>query len=137
FGLGIAWSGVALMNHYRAQMIATALPFTLDGQVLGATIAISILAALLISIVPIVHTLRANLMGLIHRSSRGASGSAGVRALSSVLIIGQVAIALVLLTGAGLLIHAFINAIAVEPGFDPKDVITGRVAVPQAHRASD
>jgi hypothetical protein len=117
-------------------MMPTALPFTLDGRVLGFTIAISVGAALLISVVPIVHILRANLMQLVHRSSRGASGSAGVRALSSILIIGQVAFTLMLLTGAGLLIHSFMNAIAVDPGFDPNGVVAGRVAIPQAHRAS-
>jgi predicted permease len=135
-GLGLAWSAVFAMNHYRALMMPTALPFTLDGRVLGFTIAISVGAALLISVVPIVHILRANLMQLVHRSSRGASGSAGVRALSSVLIIGQVAFTLMLLTGAGLLIHSFMNAIAVDPGFDPNGVVAGRVAIPQAHRAS-
>jgi predicted permease len=136
-GLGLAWGAVAAMNHYRANMMDAILPFTLDGRVLGFTILISLGAALLISVVPIVHILRANLMGLIHRSSRGASGSAGVRALSSVLIVAQVAIALVLLAGAGLLIHSFVNALAVDPGFDPKGVVTGRIAIPAAHRSSE
>jgi predicted permease len=137
-GLGIAWAAVTAMNHYRAEMMPEVLPFVLDGRVLGFTITISVLAALLMSIVPIVHTLRANLMEMIHRgNSRGASGSAGVRALSSVLIVGQVAFALMLLTGAGLLIHSFVKAIAVEPGFEPAGIVTGRIALPQAHRASD
>ena len=136
-GVGVAWLGVSAANHYRAEMMAQALPFTLDGRVLAFTIGISVVAALFISLVPIMHILRTNLMGLIHRSSRGASGSAGVRTLSSGLIIGQVAIALVLLTGAGLLIQSFMKAIAVNPGFDPRGVVTGRIAIPLAHRASD
>jgi putative ABC transport system permease protein len=136
-GLGIAWSAVAAMNHYRADMMAEALPFTLDGRVLAFTVGVSVLAALLISFVPIIHVVRANLMELIHRSSRGSSGSAGVRALSSILIVGQVAVALMLLAGAGLLIHSFIRAIAVDPGFDPRGVITGRIAIPQPLRATD
>ena len=136
-GLGIAWSAVGAMNHYRAEMMATTLPFAVDARVLGFTVGVSVLAALLMSIVPIVHVLRANLMELIHGNSRGASGSAGVRALSSCLIVGQVAVAIVLLTGAGLLIHSFMKAISVEPGFEPNGVITGRIAIPQAHRAAD
>lgn len=137
FGLVIAGLALSAMNHYRAEMLPYALPFTLDGHVLGFTVATSVLAALGISIVPIVHVVRANLVELIQRNSRGASGSAGVRSLSSVLIVGQVAIALVLLTGAGLLIHSFIRAIHVDPGFEPNGVITGRIAIPQSHRASD
>ena len=136
-GIGLAWAGVRVLNHYRAEMMAQALPFTLDGRVLAFTAVVSVVAALLIGALPIVHILRTNLMGMIHRSSRGASGGAGVRALSSTLIIGQVAIALMLLTGAGLLIHSFWNAIAINPGFDPRGVVTGRIAIPLAHRISD
>ena len=136
-GLGVARGGVGALNHYRENLMAAFPPFTLDGRVLGFTVLISLGAALLISLAPIVHILRSNLIECIHRSSRGASGNAGVRALSSTLIIAQVAIALVLLTGAGLLIHSFIKAIAVDPGFDPNGVVVGRIAIPPAHRASD
>lgn len=136
-GMGIAWPALAALNHYRAQLTADELPFTLDGRVLAFTIAVSVLVALLIGAIPIVHVLRANLMEMIRRSSRGASGGAGVRALSGSLIVGQVAVAFVLLAGAGLLIHSFIRAISVEPGFDSSGVICGRIAIPSAHRDSD
>jgi predicted permease len=136
-GLGVAWGALGVFNHYRAQLMPDALPFVLDRDVLAFTIGVSAVAALLISLVPIVHILRANLMGIIHRSSRGSSTSAGVRTLSSVLIVGQVAIALVLLTAAGLLIHSFVKAIAIDPGFEPGGVVVGRVAIPLAHRRDD
>jgi putative ABC transport system permease protein len=136
-GLGVARAGVGILNYYRAEMMAQALPFTLDGRMLAFTAVVSVSAALLIGALPIVHILRTNLVAVIHRSSRGASGGAGVRALSSLLIIGQVALALMLLTGAGLLIHSFMKAIAINPGFDPRGVVTGRMAIPLAHRSSD
>jgi len=136
-GIGIAWVAVWAMNLYREEMMAASLPFTLDAGVLGVTIAVSAFVALLISALPIVHVFRSNLNELIQRSSRGASGARGVRTLSSALIVGQVAFAIVLLTGAGLLIHAFIRATAVDPGFDPRGVITGRIAIPLPHRSSD
>lgn len=136
-GIGVAWAAVRVLNLYRAQFMAEALPFTLDARVLGATIAVSGLVALLMSALPIVHILRSNLSELIHRSSRSASGARGVRTLSSILIVGQVAVAIVLLSGAGLLIHAFLRATAVDPGFDPRGVATGRIAIPLAHRSSD
>lgn len=136
-GLGVAWALVRGMNLYRQEMMAAALPFTLDGRVLGVTIAVSVGMALIIGALPIVHLLRSNLMELIHRSSRSSSGARGVRTLSSFLIIGQVAVAIILLTGAGLLIHSFVRAMAVDPGFDPRGVVTGRIAIPLAHRGSD
>jgi ABC-type antimicrobial peptide transport system permease subunit len=51
------------------------------------------------------------------------------------LIVGQVAAALMLLCGAGLLIHSFMKAIAVNPGFDPRGGVVGRLAVPRAYVA--
>jgi putative ABC transport system permease protein len=50
--------------------------------------------------------------------------------------MAQVAVALVLLTGAGLLIQSFARALSVDVGFNPKGVVTGSVALPQAHRAT-
>jgi hypothetical protein len=58
-----------------------------------------------------IHGLRTNLAAVIQSSSRSTSSSRGVRALSGVLVIGQVAVALMLLTGAGLLIHSFAEAL--------------------------
>jgi predicted permease len=136
-GLGVAWSALQAMNHYREKLMAQSLPFALDGHVLAFTVGVAAAAALLISIIPIVHVIRANLAELIQRDSRGASASVGVRRLSSALIVGQVAIALILLTGAGLLIHSFMRAISVDPGFEPAGVVTGRVALPQSQRSSD
>ena len=136
-GLSVASAAIGIMNHYRATMMAEALPFQLDGQVLGVTIAVSVVAALVIGVLPIIHLRRVNLLETVHRNSRSASGSAGMRALSGGLIVGQIAVAFVLLTGAGLLIHSFANALSVEPGFDAKGVITGRIAIPLAHRFSN
>jgi putative ABC transport system permease protein len=53
------------------------------------------------------------------------------------LIVMQVAFALMLLIGAGLLILSFVRAISVEPGFQPEGIVSGRIAIPQQHRASD
>ncbi|HTO04956.1 MAG TPA: FtsX-like permease family protein, partial [Opitutus sp.] len=56
---------------------------------------------------------------------------------SSGLVIGQVAVALMLLTGAGLLIHGFVKALNVDPGFDPRGVIGTGITLAAAHRTSD
>jgi putative ABC transport system permease protein len=59
-----------------------------------------------------------------------------VRALSGVLVVAQVAVALMLLTGAGLLIHSFAEALSVDTGLDPRNVVTARIALTREHRAS-
>jgi len=129
---GLTWG----FNLYRARILPDALPFALDRNVLAVTAAMALATALLISIAPIVHILRTNLSQIINSSARGSSDGVGIRALSSALIVGQVAAALVLLCGAGLLIHSFTKAIAVNPGFEPRGVVVGRLAVPLALRGS-
>ncbi len=136
-GLGLAWGALRLTNSYLAKMLPQSLPATLDWRVLGFAIALAVVVGLLIGLIPVYHTLRTNLAEVIQRSSRGASSGRGVRALSSLLVVAQVAIALMLLTGAGLLVHSFANAIKVDTGLNPQGVVTGRVALPRQHRASD
>jgi putative ABC transport system permease protein len=135
-GIALAWGAIRIINRFSAKMLPNMLPFAIDGRVLGFTVILSIAVGLMIGMLPVAHILRANLMELIHRSSRSASGGRGVRALSSALVTGQVAVALVLLTGAGLLIHSFVNALAVNPGFDPRGLVTGRVALPAAYQVA-
>jgi predicted permease len=60
-----------------------------------------------------------------------------LRALSGVLVVAQVAVALMLLTGAGLLIHSFAEALRVDTGLEAKNVVTARIALTREYRASD
>ena len=136
-GLGLAWGALRVTNFYLAKMLPQALPASLDVRVLGFAVGLTLVVGLLIGLVPVIHILRTNLAEVIQRSSRGASSGRGVRALSSILVVTQIAVALVLLTGAGLLIHSFAEALKVDTGFRPENVVTGRIAIPVAHRASD
>jgi len=136
-GIGLAYGAVHAINHFTARLLPNSLPIAIDGRVLGYTVGVAIAVGLLIGLLPVVHSLRANLAEVIHRSSRSASGGRGVRALSSMLVTGQIAVALVLLTGAGLLIHSFANAIAVDPGFDPQNLVVGSIALPASYQAKD
>lgn len=135
-GLGMAWGALRASNFYLAKMLPLSLPATLDLRVLGFAVALTVAIGLAIGLIPVFHILRTNLAEIIQSSSRSASSGRGVRALSSVLVVVQVAVALMLLTGAGLLIHSFSKALAVNPGFDPQGVVTARIVIPQAHRAS-
>lgn len=135
-GLGVAWAALRASNYYLAKMLPQSLPATLDYRVLGFAIALTVVIGLLIGLIPVFHILRTNLAEIIQSSSRSASSGRGVRALSSILVVVQVSVALVLLTGAGLLIHSFTKALAVSPGFDPKGVVSARIIIPQAHRAT-
>ena len=136
-GVGLALGAVRAINHFTAKLLPNMLPVAIDGGVLAYTVAVAFGVGLLIGLVPVVHILRSNLAEVIHRSSRSSSGGRGVRALSGVLATGQVAVALVLLSGAGLLIHSFAKAIAVDPGFDPRNLVVGSIALPSQYNDRD
>jgi predicted permease len=136
-GVGLAFGAVGAINHFTARLLPNMLPVAIDAGVLGYTVAVSVAVGLLIGLLPVVHILRSNLAEVIHRSTRSASGGRGVRVLSSMLVTGQVAVALILLSGAGLLIHSFANAIAVNPGFDPQNLVVGSIALPSSYQDKD
>ncbi len=132
-GVMLAFGAVRAINHFTAKLLPNMIPVAIDGSVLGCVIAVAVVVGLLIGVAPVVHILRSNLAQVIQRSSRSASGGRGVRAISSILVTGQIAVALVLLSGAGLLIHSFANAISVDPGFDPKNLVVGSIALPAVY----
>ena len=136
-GIGFAWGALRLTNFYLAKMLPQSLPASLDWRVLGFAVALAIVIGVIIGVIPVFHILRTNLAAVIQSSSRGSSSSRGVRALSSVLVVAQVAVALMLLTGAGLLIHSFVEALRVDTGLEATKVVTARVALTREHRASD
>ncbi len=135
-GLGLAWGALRASNYYLAKMLPYSLPAVLDLRVLGFAVGLTLVIGVLIGLIPVFHILRTNLAEIIQSSSRSSSSGRGVRRLSSVLVVVQVAVALMLLTGAGLLVHSFAKALAVDPGFNPRGVVTARIIIPGPHRAS-
>ena len=136
-GLGLASGVLRVTNYYLAKMLPQSLPAALDWRVLGFAVALTVVVGLLIGLIPVFHILRTNLAAVIQSNSRGSSSSRGVRALSSALVVAQVAVALVLLTGAGLLIYSFAEALKVDTGLEAANVVTARIALTREHRASD
>ena len=136
-GLALAWGALRMTNFYLARMLPQSLPASLDWRVLGFAVVLTAVVGLLIGLIPMVHIFRTNLASVLQSSSRSASSNRGVRALSGVLVVAQVSVALMLLTGAGLLIHSFAEAVRVDTGLEPANVVTARIALTRQHRASD
>jgi predicted permease len=136
-GLAVAWSALRITNFYLAKMLPQSLPAALDWRVLGFAVALAVVVGLLIGVVPVLHILRTNLAAVIQSNSRGSSSSRGVRALSGGLVVAQVSVALMLLTGAGLLIYSFAQALRVDTGLEPGNVVAASIALTRQHRASD
>ena len=129
-GVALAWSSLHVINVYTRAIIYGSPPVVLEGQVLGLTVIASLVVALLIGMLPVVRAWRlGGLQSTIQGGGRGATRSGGIRAVSGLLVTTQVALALVLLIGAGLLIRSFSKVMAINPGFDAAKIVHVRVAL--------
>ena len=88
----------------------------LDVRVLIFTLALSVLTGIVFGLAPAIVTTRSNLAGIMKDRARNTSGGAGRKTLRGALVITQVALAFVLLTGAGLLIRSFFADATCRPG---------------------
>jgi predicted permease len=136
-GVLLASSGLSVINRHLAEIAAYAGPISLDRTILGATALGSLLVALVIGLTPVWRLLiglrgAEDIGALMQAGSLRTSRSRKARAAAAVLTTGQVAIALILLVGAGLLIRSFANVLALDPGFDVDRVFMGRTGLPMA-----
>jgi putative ABC transport system permease protein len=107
------------------------LDYRVDTGTLTYLVTISVVAAILFSFVPIAKLMRLSANGSFSGSVRGATQGPGGRRLSTVLVGGQMALAMVLLSGAGVLVRSFITLITAETGVrDPDQILTGFLDLP-------
>jgi putative ABC transport system permease protein len=100
-----------------------------DPIVLTFALTVSFLTGIVVGLAPAYQTLKPDLTQALKEEGLRATGSLGDR-MRGVLVIGQVALALVLSTSAGLLIRSFARLTRIEPGFDSRNVLTMRLALP-------
>ena len=139
--LGLAGAAVGLVGAsvgLRAIVgsIAQELPrvgeINIDGRVLAFTCATGLLTGLLAGVAPAWRLTKTDVNEALKRGLGRGGAEAGERLVRSGLVISEVALALVLLVGAGLLIRSLWQLHAVDPGFDPRNVLTMTVAIPEA-----
>ena len=122
-GLVFVYVGVpALVRHLPADLPRTA-EITVDWRVLIFTSGIAVVAGLLFGVVPVFHA-----SGSLRLSGR--RGATGRSRLRGALVVGQVAMASVLLTGAGLMARSLWRLLEVSPGFRAEHVLTARLSLP-------
>jgi predicted permease len=127
-GLALAYGAIRVLVAMAPDGIPRLDETRIDGAVLAFTLALASVSSILFGLVPALRAARGNLQGALREGGRGM-GSARDR-VRSALIIAEVALALTLLVGAGLLIRSAVHLQSVRPGFDPSGVLTARLALP-------
>src|SRR5262249_51641076 len=131
--------GLALGYAMMAALKKAVPPFTLpreanvaiDERVLLFALALSVITGIVFGLAPAVQATRPDLASSMKQGGRGSSSGGARHRLRSGLVVAEVALAFVLLTGAGLLIRSFFQMQQVDPGFDSTNVITAGLPVPE------
>ena len=122
-GLGIAWVGVRGLLAIAPVTLPREGAITLDGTILLVVLGISVLTGLLFGLAPIARLVMSDVHSAIRDGAR-TTGSASRNRLQNIFVVAQLALAVVLVTGAGLLVQSFSNLRAVDAGFNTSGVLT-------------
>jgi putative ABC transport system permease protein len=118
-GLAIAYGGRTALWSFRPPFVEkNDLDLSLDSHVLLFTLSIALLTALLIGIAPAIKAAKPNLSEILKTGGRGGTVSWRRNPLRSMLVVSEIALALVALIGAGLFIRSMQNAQRIDPGFE-------------------
>ena len=129
-GLFVAWAGVRFVHSLPEGSLPRMQDVRIDAGVLAFAVATSVLVALIFGLVPALQASRAGLKDTIHAFS-GTTGRSGSRLLNALVVV-EVALALMLLVGAGLMTRSFAQLMRVSPGFEPNNLLAVQVYLPQA-----
>jgi putative ABC transport system permease protein len=131
-GILMAGWGVRYLRVMVASQIPRAQDISLDARVLLFTLGLSVLTGLAFGVFPAVQSFKGQLSQSLKEGGRGLGGGVQGRHVRDLLVIWEMALALVLLVGAGLLVNSFQRLRAINPGFNPDQVLTCQVSLPSS-----
>jgi putative ABC transport system permease protein len=136
-GLLIAWWGTDLLLKLVPGGLPRVTETALNARVLGFTLLISVVTGLMFGLLPALHSFKLDLVTTLKDAGRGSGDGGRGNRTRNTLIVVQVAVAFVLLVCAGLLAGSFWRLQQVNPGFDPKNVLTFRISLPVSKYAGN
>jgi len=130
-GLFLAWLALGPLLQLAADSVPQGMPITVDGWVLLFTAAVSLLTGLFFGLVPALRTARLDLRETLNEGGRGATAGPGQQRLRGLLVASEIALAVLLLIGSGLLLRSFTRLQEVAPGFRPDHLLVADLPLSQ------
>ncbi len=137
--LGVALAFVAMepLRSFLPASMPRSAEIGIDANVLGFTLLISIVTGIIFGAAPAWQTAGADVQSVLRGGARGASSGRARARLRDGLVVAEIALASVLLIGAGLTLRGLVELQSRDPGFEPRGVLTLRLALPQAKYDAD
>ncbi|HEX5436951.1 MAG TPA: ABC transporter permease [Gemmatimonadaceae bacterium] len=129
-GIGIAWIGVALLRRAAPQSLPRLNQVALDPAMLAFTLGVSLLVALIVGLAPALRAAAPNLATSLKERAGGSGGDRHRQRMRGALVTAEIALALVLVAGAGLLINSFWRLTRVDLGFNPAHLVGADITPP-------
>jgi putative ABC transport system permease protein len=120
---------IDLLPKIKAVKVPRIEQIGIDGRVLAVTLGLSLLTGIITGLAPAMRSSRFNLSQALNDGTRTSAGHSR-RSIGSLLVVLEVALALVLLAGGGLMLKSFVRLIDVDPGFDPHNVLRLDLSLP-------
>jgi putative ABC transport system permease protein len=136
-GVVLALWGIELLKTIGAQTVPRLREVNVDLVVLGVTAAICVGTGIMFGLAPGLVSARPELTEALKEGGRSSTGGARRNRLRNGLVIAEVALALVLLSGAGLLLKSFARLQNVNPGFNPRNALTFEISLPKVQYPND
>jgi predicted permease len=129
-GALLALAGIRLIRAFGPGNLPRLNEISLDLRVLGWALAISVLAGILVGLSPAIATLRRDLRTSVEEGGMRVSGGSATRRIRRALVVADFALAIVLLTGAGLLVRSWWHVTNIDQGFRPERVLMMELSTP-------
>ena len=136
-GIGLGWWAIQAAPFFGIDQLPSGSIVTLDLRVIGFTLVLVAAVGIAVGMIPIVAMRRANMAQVIREEGRSGTQGRGPRLMRRALVTSQVAFALMLLIGAGVLLASFERVLNINPGFTAANLLVGTVSLPASRYADD
>ena len=136
-GIALGWWAIQAAPFFGIEQLPSGSIVTLDVRVIAFTILLVAAVGCAVGSIPILAMRRANMAQVIREEGRSGTQGRGPRLMRRALVTSQVAFALMLLIGAGVLLASFDRVLNIDPGFRPENLLIGTISLPASRYADE